>query len=528
MLGYQEHEITNTLSEWTQRVHPDNRANLMADIQNCLEGKSNDFSSEYRIRCEDGNWKWVLGRGAVVSRDAEGRTVRMIGTNVDISEKKKSDEEIWRRANFDVLTGLPNRSMFRDRLEHEVITSRRSNKALALLFIDLDHFKEVNDLLGHDAGDMLLRQAADRISSCVRGSDTVARLGGDEFTVILTALDNIAHVDSIAQKILYALARPFRFNQEVIRVSGSIGITICPEDASEPEHLVRNADQAMYVAKNAGRNQFSYFTRSMQDEARRRLRLIDDLRHAVPERQLKVYFQPIVDLASGQIVKAEALVRWIHPDKGLLSPTEFIELAEECGVINEIGNWIFIQAVAWSKRWSDELGFRFQISINKSPVEFMSQSTEINWAAHLQDLGLAWNSISVEITEGLLLNTSPEVEDKLLALRGAGIQVAIDDFGTGYSSMAYLKKFDVDYLKIDQSFVRDTDNMTSSRTIAETIIVMAHKLGLKVIAEGIETPEQRDWLKAAGCDFGQGFLFSEPIPPERFEKLLKTSYIMPV
>jgi EAL domain-containing protein (putative c-di-GMP-specific phosphodiesterase class I) len=197
-------------------------------------------------------------------------------------------------------------------------------------------------------------------------------------------------------------------------------------------------------------------------------------------------------------------------------------------VINEIGNWIFIQAVAWSKRWSDELGFRFQISINKSPVEFMSQSTEINWAAHLQDLGLAWNSISVEITEGLLLNTSPEVEDKLLALRGAGIQVAIDDFGTGYSSMAYLKKFDVDYLKIDQSFVRDTDNMTSSRTIAETIIVMAHKLGLKVIAEGIETSEQRDWLKAAGCDFGQGFLFSEPIPPERFEKLLKTSYIMPV
>lgn len=521
MLGYGENDIGCALDDWLAITHPDDQDRVRSNTMACVQGRIPFLSCEYRVRCKDGSWKWLLARGAVVHRDKTGWATRMVGTTIDIS----SEQETLRRANFDTLTGLPNRNLFRDRLEHELEAARRTGKLIALMFIDLDRFKEVNDLLGHDAGDKLLRECAVRIRSCVRAADTVARLGGDEFTVILNDLDDRAHVETIAQKILQVLARPFNLNQERIHISGSIGITLHPEDGSEPEHLVRNADQAMYVAKNAGRNRFRFFTRSMQEHAWHRIRLIGELRNALPEKQLQIHFQPIVELESGRITKGEALLRWQHPEKGLLQPSEFISLAEESGLINEIGNWVFMQAAAWSKRWTDLTGSLFQISVNKSPAQFTPQKNAMNWGATLRDLGMAWNSMSVEITEGLLFNTSPSTADQLLGLRDAGIQVAIDDFGTGYSSMAYLKKFDVDYLKIDQSFVRGTTTDSSSRTIAETIIVMAHKLGLKVIAEGIETEEQCEWLMQAGCDYGQGFLFSRPVPPEQFEILLGSQLV---
>ena len=251
--------------------------------------------------------------------------------------------------------------------------------------------------------------------------------------------------------------------------------------------------------------------------------MLADLRDALPKNQLEVYFQPIVNLTTGQLTKCEALMRWRHPHKGILPPSEFIGLAEESGLINEIGNWVFMQAAAWSKRWTEQTGALFQVSVNKSPVQFMPRKNSLNWPRHLRELGVAWNGISVEITEGVLFDTSENTAGQLLGMRDAGIQVTIDDFGTGCSSMAYLKKFDVDFLKIDQSFVRGTVADSTSRTIAETIIVMAHKLGLKVIAEGVETEEQRDWLRRAGCDYAQGFLFSEPLPPEQFEHLIRVA-----
>ncbi|RJF97377.1 putative bifunctional diguanylate cyclase/phosphodiesterase [Noviherbaspirillum saxi] len=520
MLGYSETDVGTSLIHWIAITHPEDLQRVRDHVMDCIRGRLSFMSCEYRVRCRDGNWKWVLARGAVVDRSEDGWARRMVGTTVDIS----SEQETLRRANFDALTGLPNRSLFRERLQYEVTASRRSGRLLALLFIDLDRFKEVNDLLGHDAGDELLKQTAARIRASVREVDTVARLGGDEFTVILTNLDGRSHVENIAEKILSAISRPYLLNQEEIYVSGSIGITLHPGDASEPERLVRNADQAMYVAKNAGRNQFSFFTKSMQDQAWQRLKLIGELRNALPQRQLKVYFQPVVDLRSGQVVKGEALLRWLHPVRGLICPNEFVVLAEETGLINEIGNWVFMQAAAWSKRWSTLRGNVFQISVNKSPVQFLANAKSPNWGAYLKDLGLDWNSMSVEITESLLLNATDATAEKLFSLRDAGVQVAIDDFGTGYSSMAYLKKFAVDYLKVDQSFIRDTACNSTSRTIAETIIVMAHKLGLQVIAEGVETEEQRNWLTEAGCDFAQGFLFSEPVPPEAFEQLLNIPY----
>jgi EAL domain-containing protein (putative c-di-GMP-specific phosphodiesterase class I) len=282
--------------------------------------------------------------------------------------------------------------------------------------------------------------------------------------------------------------------------------------------LIRNADQAMYAAKSAGRDRFVFYTRDMQAIALARLKLLADLRKALPQMQLAVYYQPIVDLSDGSVRKAEALVRWLHPQMGLVLPGEFISLAEETGMISEIGNWVFMQATLHAQQWRAYSRKPFQVSVNKSPMQLMSHTHGMNWISYLQELGLDSDSVSVEITESALLQVTGEVTEKLEELQKSGIQLAIDDFGTGYSSMSYLKKFEVDYLKIDQSFVQGMAESASSKTIAETIIVMAHRLGLKVIAEGVETLEQRDWLMNAGCDYAQGFLFAPPLPPQEFER----------
>ncbi|MAL99118.1 MAG: hypothetical protein CL583_11810 [Alteromonadaceae bacterium] len=463
---------------------------------------------------------WALEYSLVPVMNTKGELEAVAGTTRDITERKQASEQVWREANYDALTGLPNRRLFKDRLEVEVNHSRRTGKPIALFFVDLDHFKQVNDLHGHSAGDQLLKQAAERIRACVRESDTVARLGGDEFTLLLTELDDKAHVENTAQTILDELARPFDVLGSVCHISGSVGITLCPLDASDPGELIRNADQAMYIAKNNGRSQFSFFTRSLQEEALNRLQLSADLRNAVSGGQLRLYFQPIANLGDGLIHKAEALLRWQHPTLGLLQPDEFIGLAEESGQIRKLGNWAFAQAAQWSRKWSRHLGRTVQISINKSAIQFESNGRSMNWKAYLDRLELPHESIIVEITESVLLNASSKTADKLLELRNAGLELAIDDFGTGYSSMAYLKKYEVDYLKIDQSFISDADNEASSRTIAESMILMAHKLGLKVVAEGVETKAQRDWLRSVGCDFAQGFYYSAPLPAKEFEELL--------
>ena len=468
-----------------------------------------------------------LGRGerfeyilAPVVGESE-RVEAIVGIARDITERKAAEEKSWHNANFDLLTGLPNRRLFRDRLKQDVKHAQRTGLPIAVLFIDLDRFKEVNDLLGHDAGDSLLRQVAERIQACVRETDTVARLGGDEFTVVLTEVADSKHVGIVANKIINELARKFHILEDAVQISGSIGITRFPQDGGTPEDLVRNADQAMYVAKNKGRNRVSFFTPTIRRDALARLKLIDDLRQAIPKQQFTVYYQPIIDLSDGRIIKAEALLRWFHPEKGLVLPEDFIVLAEETGIINEIGNWVFTEATARAQEWSILLGYPFQVSVNTSAVQFMHRAPVVNWGAHLRTLRLAKHSMSVEITEGVLLNASAAITKKLSILQEAGIDLAIDHFGTGYSSMAYLKKFDVDCLKIDQSFVQNIPNDASNRIIAETVIVMAHKLGLKVVGEGVETVEQRDWLREAGCDYAQGYLFSEAILPEEFGKLLK-------
>ena len=452
-----------------------------------------------------------------------GQVESITGTARNISELNASREEIYRNAYYDSLTELPNRRLFHDRLEQDVRHAARTGNALALLFIDLDCFKEVNDRSGHAAGDMLLRESARRISACVRATDTVARIGGDEFTVILTAVNKVSHVEILAQDVLDALATPFRIDEKEVHVSGSIGVTLYPQDANSPGDLVRNADQAMYVAKQAGRNRFSFFTVAMRDSAWVRLQIIDELRHALAKEQLEVFYQPIVHLETGVIAKAEALVRWHHPRHGVVLPGEFIGLAEETGLIDDIGAWVLAEAAARAREWSALIGKPFQISVNKSPAEFIGRTLMKSWDADLALLGGAGKQIAVEITEGLFLNDTPGILDQLGQLAQAGVQFSIDDFGIGYSSMSYLKKFKVDFLKIDQSFVSDITTNLYSSVFAETIVLMAHKLGLKVIAEGVETAEQRDFLKTMGCDYAQGFLFSKPTSSACFERLLASA-----
>ena len=441
----------------------------------------------------------------------------------DITRQKESEELIWNQANFDTLTGLPNRHMFHDRLAQDIKKAHRVGLKTALLFIDLDKFKEVNDTLGHSMGDILLKEAARRIGECVRETDTVARLGGDEFTVILAELDDTGSVERVAEKILQSLAEPFHLGDEIAYVSASIGITLHPNDATEAEDLLKNADQAMYAAKNGGRNRFSYFTPSMQQAAHARLRLTNELRGALAANQFRIYYQPIVDMATGRINKAEALIRWQHPARGMVSPAQFIPLAEENGLIVEIGDWVFREAARQLKLWRTLYNTGFQISVNVSPVQLGNTigSSYQSWFSYLQELGLPGQSMVIEITEGLLLGADSDITGKLLEFRDAGIQAAIDDFGTGYSSLSYLKKFDIDYLKIDRSFVHDLVTDPDDMALSEAIIVMAHKLGLKVIAEGVETEAQRKLLTEACCDYAQGYLFSRPVPAEEFEELLK-------
>jgi len=520
--GYDDKEVGPTATDGRKLVHLEDQLRALDEMNAYLQGKTSSFVSEFRLRCKDGTWKWTLSRGMIVGRDQTGRPTRMIGTHTDISERKRSEAEIYRLAHYDEVTGLPNRVLFQDRLQQDIELAKRGSSSLSLMFIDLDRFKEVNDTLGHDVGDMLLREAASRLKACVRASDTVARLGGDEFTIILANQKSLASVEKLAQEVLGRLAQPFRLADEDIYISASIGITVFPDDAAEAELLLKNADQAMYAAKAHGKNCFHFFTASMQEESLRRMHITADLRTAIAQGQFELYYQPIVHMASGAITKAEALIRWHHPTRGLVSPVEFIPIAEDNGLIVDIGDQVFMKAVDQALKWR-QLVPEFQISVNKSPVQLkQNKNHSVDWLDHLQSIGLGGNAIVVEITESVLLDAHNTVMSRLKKFHQAGLQIAIDDFGTGYSSLAYIKKFDINYVKIDQSFTRGLKPGSDDHALCEAIIVMAHKLGMKVIAEGVETQQQHELLIAAGCDYGQGYFYSKPVPVDQFERLMLT------
>ncbi len=441
----------------------------------------------------------------------------------DITRRKQDEAQIQRQANFDALTGLPNRSLFADRLAHSLRSARRENWLVALLFIDLDHFKSINDTLGHVVGDNLLQQVAKRLRSCVRESDTVARFGGDEFVVLLDDIKKASIAAKTAKKIIAALQVPFDLDGREGYIGASIGITLFPTDGQDGDTLLRNADMAMYRAKSAGRNNYQFFTDSMNQQMRDRAALEQDLRLALEREQLFLYYQPIVDFKTGRMTGVEVLLRWHHPTRGLISPNRFIPLAEEIGLIGPIGAWVLEHACTQAEHWQ-EAGLDLHINVNLSTRQLALGLTPTYIADLLRTHQFSPKHLVLEITESLVLDKNAASLSWIHTLKDLGIRFAVDDFGTGYSSLSYLKRFPVDILKIDRSFVQDLPEDRNDAALVKAILAMAHSFGLEVVAEGVETCEQLRFLQAIDCRKGQGYLFSPPLPPEQIPLLFEKGF----
>ncbi len=457
--------------------------------------------------------------------------IRTIGSDIthymlaaqDISVRKGYEERLLHQAHYDHLTDLPNRLLALDRLTSAISRARRQRGLVAIIFIDLDGFKKVNDLMGHNAGDRLLKVAARRLQACARDGDTIARLGGDEFAAILPDLHQINDAELLARRIVDSFHEPFVIDDREVYTTASLGVSIFPNDGTDPVFLMRNADTAMYEAKQAGRNKFHFFTEDMNEQIQERIKLENRLRHALSKDELSIHFQPLVDGKEGRITGAEALLRWNSDELGTISPYRFIPLAEDTGLIVPIGYWVLEQACLWIKRWRDAgRGPRF-VAVNVSTRQFLDEGFVDQVMGILARHELPADALELEVTESLLLEDEAKALVALKLLKATGISISIDDFGTGYSSLSYLKRYPFDTLKIDSSFVRDIVTDADDRALIKAIVAMAHSLSLKVVAEGVETKEQLDLIQAIDCDIIQGYYFGQPMPAALFDELIEQS-----
>lgn len=458
----------------------------------------------------------------------DGRPVGRVWSFRDVTDWKRAEERLVELAHFDQLTGLPNRTLFQDRLRQALPQASRMGKLVALLFLDLDRFKLVNDSLGHTVGDLLLKEAAGRLTRCVRKSDTVARLGGDEFTVLLTNVTSVHDAAKVAQKILDDFSRPFGLQGPELFVTPSIGITLYPFDGDDIDLLLKNADTAMYRAKQMGRNNYQFYSADMNTATIAQLTLESSLRYALKREEFLIHYQPQVDLKSGQIISVEALLRWQHPSLGLIGPQEFIPIAEETGLIVPIGEWVLRTACAQAAVWQKADLPPIRMVVNLSIRQFKQPQLIENVERILRETGLGPERLGLELTESMLMENEERTVSVLSQMNKLGIQISIDDFGTGYSSLRYLKCFPVHILKIDQSFVREIETNPTDAAIVSSIIMLARNLGLKVVAEGVESVAQLEFLRANGCDGMQGYYFSRPLAAEAFEKKLSAPWSLPI
>ncbi|MEW8535060.1 MAG: EAL domain-containing protein [Candidatus Thiodiazotropha endolucinida] len=456
-------------------------------------------------------------------KDGNDETTHYVGVFTDISQIKEAQDQINFLAHHDALTRLPNRALFRERFDHALMHARRENASIALLFLDLDRFKTVNDTLGHPVGDQVLLEVSKRMNLIIRASDTLARLGGDEFVLLLEEQTDAQHAAVVARKLIDLFSRPMIIGEHELVVTASIGITLYPNDGDDPDKLIRHADRAMYEAKQQGRNTYRFFTQALTEGALERLMMENDLRRAVARNELILHYQPIVNLETRQLQGIEALVRWQHPEQGLIAPGLFIELAEEIGIIGEIGQWVLRAACSQLARW-DRDGFKVpRISVNLSVQQIDREGLITMVSEELNSSGLSPERLELEVTESMLIR-NPELSRTVLSeLRTLGVKFAIDDFGTGYSSLAYLKLLPLDHLKIDQSFVRDIGKDANDEAIVRAIIGMSKSLGLESVAEGVEEAHQARFLQQAGSDLAQGYLYSRPLPADEiFSNWIRT------
>lgn len=504
-------------------VFPKDVAQSMWDIDLATKTHQQTYEVELDLMHKDGTMHtYLIVKFPLQDKENSLFGVCTIGT--DISERKLAENalrEQQSRLNYlafhDSLTSLPNRSLFYDRIYHSLARARRSNCKVALLLLDIDRFKNINDSHGHDAGDLLLKAIAVRLSEGVRDMDTVARLGGDEFVIVLEGVYDIQDVALIADKLLGALALPINISGHDICTSVSIGVSVFPDDGTETDELLKNADVAMYKAKEAGKNNCQFYTKGMNATAVNYLLLENDLRRALEQEQLTLHFQPQIDLCSGHLMGVEALVRWQHPTRGLISPAHFIPLAEETGLIVPIGEWVLREACRQQKRWLDMGKHVGKIAVNLSPRQFRQKNFPGKVEAILHETQLGAEYLELEITESSAMEHAGETINQLNQLNQMGLYLSIDDFGTGYSSLAYLQRFPIQKLKIDRSFVKDIHDDPNDAAIAKTIIGLAHGMKLRVVAEGVETQYQADWLRKHGCDQAQGFLYAKPMTAQQLE-----------
>jgi diguanylate cyclase (GGDEF)-like protein/PAS domain S-box-containing protein len=509
MLGYAEDEIGTSPDEWFSRVHPDDAEILRSAVELHLRGETPHLESEHRMRCRDGSYSWMLSRGLAV-RD-NGAATRIAGSQTDVTERKLAVERLTHDAFHDALTELPNRALFMDRLARAIESQRRHEALFAVLFLDLDRFKVVNDSLGHLLGDQLLVAVAQRLTALVRSSDTVARLGGDEFAVLLDGIDHEADAVRAANRIQDELLVPFRIGAHEIFTTVSIGIALSTTGYGDPQDVLRDADIAMYRAKAHGKARHEVFDTAMHERTVELLRFETDLRRAIERNELRVYYQPIVELASGRVAGFEALLRWQRGDT-LISADAVIAIAEETGLIVPIGEWVMIEALRQLREWN-AAGLDLDIHVNLSPRQLRQPDVMERVAAAIGQSGVPPERLHLEVTESILIDNAEAAATLLRALRNVRVKLSLDDFGTGYSSLSSLREFPFDTLKIDRSFLLDADAARADE-IVRTVAGLARALGMSVTVEGLETADHADRMRSIGITYGQGFYFAPPLPPE--------------
>jgi len=522
MIGFEEAEFSNHPDEWFNRVHPEDVQKLKSDIHSHLIRRSPHFESEYRILHKDGSYRWMLCRGLAVW-DGRGNATRIAGSQTDITDRKFAEQKLLNYAFYDRLTGLPNRALFLERLSHAMdLAKRHPDFHFAILFMDLDRFKDVNDSLGHMKGDELLRTVGHLLQKRLRASDTIARFGGDEFVILLEDIHQGANAVQVANWILNALSSPIRLGNHQVYVSASIGIVLNHKGYQKPEEILRDADIAMYHAKAKGKSRYEIFDPAMRTQILERLELENDLRRALENRELNVFYQVVVALKTGQISGLEALVRWQHPEKGLLLPKDFIPVAEESGLIVSIERWVIREACYQLLKWQKEIPalHHLTMSVNITGKHLVQPDFVPFIAETLSEIGLPPNSLILEITEKGIVENEDSVLDACQKIHDLGIQIQIDDFGSSYSSLSYLSQLPIRALKIDQSFIGKMMHNGHEANLVQAVLTLSQRLGVEVIAEGIEVKEQYEQLKALGCGYGQGFFIFQPLNQDDTKRLL--------
>ena len=522
LLGLSEDEVGESVAEWLDRVHPSDRASCEAAIAAHVDGSTDHLETEHRIRNKNGRYLWVVNRG-LASRDEHGLAGRMAGSMHDVTARKRAEEQLVHDASHDGLTGLPNRALFRERASLAIRRFHRDGRrGSAIMFLDLDRFKQVNESLGHDAGDRLLVQIASRLEDAQRPGDTVARLGGDEFAFLLEDVSLPSEAGEVAMRVLESLGAEFPAEGGDLFTSASIGIALSKSGYQRADEMLRDAEIAMYRAKAAGKNRYEVFDRAMRQSAVALLELETELRWALERNEFVMHYQPIVGLGDGRLIGFEALVRWRHPRRGLVAPAQFIAVAEETGLIVPLG-WLVLQESCsqladWQRRYPTEPALA--VSINVSGKLFMQDGVVERFIGLLERNTLHPSSLRLEITETSVMDHGDAALQRLTELRALGVQLHIDDFGTGYASLSYLQRFRYDTLKIDRSFISTTERSEDSNAIVQTILALGSLLEMNVIAEGVETAAQAQWLRDLNCPQGQGFWFARPMDVESAEAVL--------